>query len=178
MGERARELLAAELEAEGFHLEAELVRNPTDGALHLPFLRAIEKALALSTLPRTYGDGIEDAARVAEREPHDGEPSSRPYRREVGKGIAAAIRTLSPSGIEDVREAAGWQPIETAPKDGTEIVCLDEIYGKRWRYAAVWNGIQWYTGFGDSWPNARPTHWMPLPDPPLSASSKIGGGNG
>jgi hypothetical protein len=59
-----------------------------------------------------------------------------------------------------------WQPIETAPKDGTEILCLDVIYGKPWKYVAIWNGIQWYTGYGDSFPNPKPTHYMLIPDIP------------
>ena len=60
------------------------------------------------------------------------------------------------------QEQAGWQPIETAPKDGTDIWCFDSLYGKPWHYEANWNGIQWYHGFGDSWPDANPTHWQPL----------------
>ena len=56
-----------------------------------------------------------------------------------------------------------WQPIETAPNDGTEILTID---GK---YCSVR-----YWGMGedgdDAWqPRIRgsfPTHWMPLPEPP------------
>lgn len=59
-----------------------------------------------------------------------------------------------------------WQPIETAPKDGTTIWCLDAIYGKPWHYECIWNAIEWYHGFGTAWPDAKPTHWMPLPPPP------------
>lgn len=59
-----------------------------------------------------------------------------------------------------------WQPIETAPKDGTEIL----IYS---RY-----GDQYVVSYDDSFNapwrvrneeglNAHiPTHWMPLPEPP------------
>lgn len=60
----------------------------------------------------------------------------------------------------------GWQPIETAPKDGTTLWVLDELYGKPWHYECNWNGIEWYHGFGVAWPDARPTHWRPLPAPP------------
>jgi hypothetical protein len=61
-----------------------------------------------------------------------------------------------------------WLPIETAPKDGTEIVCLDSYLGSRWTYTAEWNGICWYHGLGDAYPKGNPSHWSPVPkDTPL-----------
>ena len=73
-----------------------------------------------------------------------------------------------------------WQPIETAPRDGTPILIFDptksshdQIDGLRFddaRYAIgywrVWkeNG-EWMWGNRNSAYNS-PTHWMPLPDPP------------
>jgi hypothetical protein len=56
-----------------------------------------------------------------------------------------------------------WQPMETAPKDGTEILCLDELYGKPLHYTAIWNGIMWYHGLGDAWPRPNPISWSPIP---------------
>jgi hypothetical protein len=63
-----------------------------------------------------------------------------------------------------------WQLIETAPKDGVEILVARFWPGKKPIYAVD----QWsqkeeagYEGFGKFnmtyWP---PTHWMPLPSPP------------
>jgi hypothetical protein len=71
----------------------------------------------------------------------------------------------------------GWQPIETAPKDGTRILLgrfVKKCEHRRNFHVQVdyWNvpkrnGPR-YTGWGrfneHYWP---PTHWMPLPDPPL-----------
>jgi hypothetical protein len=57
-----------------------------------------------------------------------------------------------------------WQPIETAPKDGTEIFAC-------WSASKTVSVVSW---FGDAWADANrdevyvspPTHWMPLPPPP------------
>jgi hypothetical protein len=60
-----------------------------------------------------------------------------------------------------------WQPIETAPKDGTEI--LSAVKGTNQVLIVRWEGIgsadrgEWfYDNDGYTWP----THWMPLPEPP------------
>lgn len=73
-----------------------------------------------------------------------------------------------------------WQPIETAPKDGTHIlVCLGPYdfhnFNSRPPMVVHWWGYEGESGFylstgivQDSY-NDQPiefTHWMPLPDPP------------
>jgi hypothetical protein len=73
-----------------------------------------------------------------------------------------------------------WQPIETAPKDGTPIICWSSQI--KYEYGIVigeyipekiqtYNGIE-YTNIG-VWVNSnlknrniKPTHWMHLPDLP------------
>lgn len=72
---------------------------------------------------------------------------------------------------------SAWQPIETAPKDGTNI----DLWAKQWRVQD--DGFNYrrfrtcYWTKGDSMTNRsaywmhldsgwRPTHWMPLPAPP------------
>ena len=60
-----------------------------------------------------------------------------------------------------------WQPIETAPKDGTETLLWEkgfEVYavGYFCELAEKW------VVFGTHW-NWQPTHWMPLPEPPEEA---------
>lgn len=71
--------------------------------------------------------------------------------------------------------ADGWQPIETAPKDGTTILvsCADDGFGKV-VCAAIWfygeydadTGWYLYEIAGDCLMGPIPTHWMPLPSPP------------
>ena len=61
-----------------------------------------------------------------------------------------------------------WQPIETAPKDGTEIL----VYGS-WYPHGKWKGMtlaswlpneEMWTFDGDLMHDV--THWMPLPEAP------------
>jgi len=63
-----------------------------------------------------------------------------------------------------------WQPIETAPKDGTAVdLWVKSGDGKmRWRIPDCW----WHTG-SNLWRAlsvaihpSNVTHWMPPPDPP------------
>ena len=64
-----------------------------------------------------------------------------------------------------------WQPIETAPKDGTRVLASQSghVFTARWApgFAAVYpggGGPGWYDEILDR--RAQPTHWMPLPAPP------------
>lgn len=56
----------------------------------------------------------------------------------------------------------GWQKIETAPKDGTEILVWSSGSGY-WPRMAVWRDSYWAL---DSANLGIPTHWMPLPAAP------------
>jgi hypothetical protein len=58
-----------------------------------------------------------------------------------------------------------WQPIKTAPKDGTIILGFDSgvVCQMFWQWGD-WNltGVCWF----DDSILAHPTYWMPLPAPP------------
>ena len=90
----------------------------------------------------------------------------------------------APALSEKVNRAAEWLPIESAPKDGTEILafCPDRgiretrmgLYGPgsigyhRWEQGEGprnygWDWIEVVHNSGHTW---KPTHWMPLPSPP------------
>ena len=64
--------------------------------------------------------------------------------------------------------AAGWRPIETAPRDGTEVLANTSGLG---RVVVYWDDeeSQWGTGLGYLDRDA-PTHWMPLPLPPTTSA--------
>lgn len=66
-----------------------------------------------------------------------------------------------------------WKPIETAPKDGTEI--LGWLKEGKWAvvsFKVTKSYCHWNREFRDSenwWKDnvtCTPTHWMPLPNPP------------
>ena len=62
-----------------------------------------------------------------------------------------------------------WKLIETAPKDGARIL----LRGKSGRHSDGFWESKAYNGNGCwVWPyiHANPTHWMPLPDPPVDAA--------
>lgn len=68
-----------------------------------------------------------------------------------------------------------WLPIDTAPKDGTEVVLFVPTYMENpvavYRYeidtvsGGIWNGIDGWM-YADQSGEDAPTHWRPLPAPP------------
>jgi hypothetical protein len=70
-----------------------------------------------------------------------------------------------------------WQPIETAPKDGSLIVLADysgfRERGKdgMWIATGCWLAPESDLEKGRWWDRIEylytPTHWMPLPEPPM-----------
>lgn len=64
-----------------------------------------------------------------------------------------------------------WQPIETAPRDGTQFLVWDSYYGVRIGRAFVRSDhddwLSYMGAFKDSSKGGvRATHWQPLPEPP------------
>lgn len=73
---------------------------------------------------------------------------------------------------EALNNSTRWQPIETAPKDGTEFLGYFGSYGVKqihWNELPNINGkmmSDWYEKGLRFFPHAKPTHWMPLLEPP------------
>ena len=77
-----------------------------------------------------------------------------------------------------------WQPIETAPKDGTWILlagggidygwnCNSQPHAVAGQWTTIFNGSPFPGGWQFAWYDGgyygeyeNPTHWMPLPQPP------------
>lgn len=65
-----------------------------------------------------------------------------------------------------------WQPIETAPRDGTKCLFFSPGYRRAHNENARRPHMK-VDAFSGKWPDARYqlpeapyTHWMPLPEPP------------
>ncbi len=58
---------------------------------------------------------------------------------------------------------AEWQPIETAPQDGTRILVFT-VHGDI--EISEWYTICIFDPPTEGWNSNEPTHWMPLPEPP------------
>lgn len=59
----------------------------------------------------------------------------------------------------------GWRTMDSAPKDGTEII----VGGKGYAYGAMWLNDDWFVMDSDGSVTELvepPTHWQPLPEAP------------
>jgi len=70
---------------------------------------------------------------------------------------------------------AEWLPIESAPKDGTRLLLIDNL--DKWVYIGLWgphvgdDGLWIQDDFGGI-PDEQPDHWMPVPAAPTEAEAK------
>jgi hypothetical protein len=87
------------------------------------------------------------------------------------------------SGNDPTRGSTDWRPIDSAPRDGTR-VDLWVVFETGARRAT---DTHFDTDLGEWWvsdhhhaghyvPRPRPTHWMPLPDPPPTPANETGEG--
>ena len=92
---------------------------------------------------------------------------------------AADMATVSAQGFRDgvASVSAGWQSIETAPKDGQAILVTDgmDCYCVEWDEEFDW----WTVDDNKLGPfrlrGSAPTHWMPLPPVPGPADGESNG---
>ena len=84
----------------------------------------------------------------------------------TGMSIVSLVDEISSLSAQ-AQDVVGWQPIETAPKDGSEILALwkrsqiqSNGYGVVWFEDGSWREFDYECLVSD------PTHWMPLPAAP------------
>lgn len=90
-------------------------------------------------------------------------PGKREFAWEAWQACAAALS----------QPAAAWQPIETAPKDGSSILafwacslnCVP-VTGDNCYAMTLWSGGDWISTDLSDISFSEPTHWMPLPAAP------------
>jgi hypothetical protein len=83
--------------------------------------------------------------------------------------LVEAITALQSENAELKRQLEGarkgWQPIETAPKDGCEFVACNMNQGGVMQLVS-WNGLHRFWQSKGEPVFMQATHWMPLPPPP------------
>lgn len=117
-----------------------------------------------SSVPSDRDDVIEECAKVAE---------SKMDRTRRSHIIAAAIRALKSAPCSP---DSGWQPIATAPEDGTSVIVSN---GTSVGEAKYHEDAGWYWAGSDPtdyWDGAayQITHWQPLPAPPITSGQREG----
>lgn len=90
--------------------------------------------------------------------------------------VDALVDALSAAQPAPGGQETGWQPIDTAPKDGTRVLLCDACFAYPKAYPqCVAQGFWLETGHWGYWADRisdfqlvwfAPTHWMPLPEPP------------
>lgn len=95
--------------------------------------------------------------------------------------LAASRERFDKAAAAFEREARmRWQPIETAPKEGSYVlVCnghgvwvarFKDVYQSGWKPSSPWQSMMLnHDHIPSAKRNGNPTHWMPLPTPPSAA---------
>lgn len=78
--------------------------------------------------------------------------------------------------LEAALDEAKWQPIETAPRDGTMFLGFIDNKGEDFNEMLVMfckrDSEPFWTTHSDDHIGMNPTHWMPLPAPPATKETK------
>lgn len=87
------------------------------------------------------------------------------------KYVKAVLEDMMAEWKQPLGNVGGWQPIETAPMDGTDIL-LWFGHSVGWISLCKWyqkkkRGWCWVCSYDHKAHLWEPTHWMPLPEPPM-----------
>ena len=104
-----------------------------------------------------------------EKEIHEPMKLHANYGSEYLDTHLAAIKVLTGAAFKAGESAQlkmmEWQPIETAPLDGTLVIIRDGLTVKTGHWSEISNGCWVDPEYGDDL-HVEPTHWMPLPAAP------------
>jgi hypothetical protein len=142
-------------------------RSPVGPALDLDAIKAREQAATIYPYPFDPIHWLRGLAANARTVPNESLAVA------CEKTIAEVERLRAEIGRGAAPPPQAWQPIETAPKDGTLIIGAYIVDGKVWRvHDMKHNGLAFYTVNGGSLP--RMTHWTPMLEvaAPLPASAQ------
>lgn len=104
--------------------------------------------------------------------------------KSLGHIDLSVIEAKPPQTVPDGDDVgAGWMPIETAPRDGTEILVFADgdgvgtakfLFGTNKGWVMTYNGARSVVDYRDNYEMyTGVTHWMPLPAPPAVAITKV-----
>lgn len=101
------------------------------------------------------------------------EEAVKECRREMSQSLTRQPNAGVRRWLITLEDTMNWQPIETAPKDGTSILVhipsrlgyfsRQDICPVHW---TGWGGGCWEISVTGHKCGAEPSHWMPLPPPP------------
>jgi hypothetical protein len=125
-------------------------------------IRSVERHIrALTSLP---GAVLESLIKDAE--------DARFSSSLIGINFRAALPKLK-AALQSSAKKQGWQPIETAPRDGTEILVSwhgwPSLEGDNSIEIAIFKEGVWWSNDAVV---STPSHWMPLPPPPPKEETK------
>ena len=82
--------------------------------------------------------------------------------------VSEKERDAAIARAEKAEATRKWQPIETAPKDGERVLLHSPTTHTYSGIVGIWDTLDERWAEWDSWHPCYPTHWMPLPAPPVA----------
>lgn len=159
-----------------------LPRGKSERAEAMTFSQRAVEAAAMAAA-QVRGDDFDnipkDKSEWTEQRGHFGgrfRDVNEPFQPEY---VEMAEACLTAALAVDGMALQGWQPISSAPRDGTWVVLYDAeqyrpVHVRNWR-AAETNGKPvsgWWDEYSQYRPSFRPTHWQPLPQPPAASEGE------
>jgi hypothetical protein len=149
-----------------------LLEKATPGPWHYS-----EKGFSTKPTPMVYATG-QDLNYIAMCRDFGNEGPT--MNEENAQAIVASVNFLRTHSAEiagALRDADGWQPIESAPRDGTLVFLwdareqdeIDRVAVGKWLGPEDHHSIpggMWAYRVDTMWWQFFPTHWMPIPDDP------------